>query len=99
MDVHQGEFVYASRGRDAGACFIVISQEDNYLYLADGKSRKVGSPKKKKLKHVVFIARPDTRVREKLISNELIYDAEIRKSLRQLGFCDDYDGYGKAEDN
>jgi len=68
MDVHQGEFVYASRGRDAGACFIVISQEDNYLYLADGKSRKVGSPKKKKLKHVILTGDRDDFIVNKLMS-------------------------------
>ena len=54
MDIHQGEFVYASKGRDAGECFIVISSEDNYLYLCNGKTRKVSSPKKKKIKHQIL---------------------------------------------
>jgi len=81
MDVHQGEFVYASRGRDAGACFIVISQEDNYLYLADGKSRKVGSPKKKKLKHVILTGDRDDFIVNKLMSIGKLTNKEVRYAL------------------
>ena len=54
MDIHLGEFVYATKGRDSGKCFIVITAKDNYLYLCDGKSRKVSNPKKKKIKHVLL---------------------------------------------
>ena len=81
MDVHQGEFVYASAGRDAGECFIVISKEDNYLYLANGKSRKVGSPKKKKLKHVLLTGHSDQFIVNKLETVGKLTNKEVRYSL------------------
>ena len=99
MEIKTGDIVRSEYGRDKQRYFYAVKAEGEFVMIADGMVRKIDDHKKKKLKHVVFIARPDTRVREKLISSELIYDAEIRKSLRQLGFCDDYDGYGKAEDN
>lgn len=81
MDVHQGEFVYASAGRDAGECFIVISGEENYLYLADGKGRKVGSPKKKKIKHVRFTGHKDHFIVNKLQTIGKLTNKEVRYSL------------------
>ncbi len=99
MEIKKGDIVRSEYGRDKQRYFYVVEAEGEFLRIADGMVRKIDDPKKKKLKHVVFVARPDTRVREKLVSDERLYDAEIRKSLRQLGFCEDYDGYGKAEDN
>ena len=52
MESHIAEIVYAIAGRDKGDCFIVTSQEENFVYLCDGKSRKVSNPKKKKIKHI-----------------------------------------------
>ena len=39
-------------GRDKGNMFVVVSVEDNYVYIVDGSLRKVENPKKKKLKHI-----------------------------------------------
>ena len=36
-----------------------------YLLLADGKSRKVESPKRKKRKHVLFVAADENRLSER----------------------------------
>ncbi len=81
MDIHQGEFVYASKGRDAGECFIVISSEDNYLYLCNGKTRKVSSPKKKKIKHVSLTGQKDEFIVNKLQTLGKLTNKEVRYSI------------------
>ena len=81
MDAYQGEFVYASAGRDAGKCFIVLSSEDNYLYLCDGKSRKVSNPKKKKIKHVKLTGDRDEFIINKLASVGKLTNKEVRYAL------------------
>jgi len=81
MDIHQGEFVYASRGRDAGECFIVISCEENFLYLINGKSRKVSSPKKKNIKHICFTGHKDDFVIQKLADKAELTNKEVRNSI------------------
>jgi len=91
MDAHPGEFVYASAGRDEGKCFIVLSCEDNYLYLCDGKSRKVSNPKKKKIKHVRLTGDKDDFIVNKLETVGKLTNKEVRYSLNNyLGVFSSY---------
>ena len=83
MNIHLGEFVYALRGRDAGKYFIVMSEDGKFLYLCDGKSRKVLSPKKKRLKHVMFTGIKDTLVLAKLTSKEEVTNNEVKRAVRR----------------
>ena len=99
MDIKTGDIVRSLAGRDKDRFFYVISVSDGRVALADGIVRKIDNPKMKKPKHLLFVASPKTRICEKLAAGEKVFDAEIRKSLRQLGFCEDADGYGKAEDD
>ena len=99
MDIKTGDIVRSLAGRDKDRYFYVLSVTEDGVALADGIVRKIDNPKKKKLKHLLLVASPQTRIREKLAAGEKIFDAEIRKSLRQLGFCEDVDGYGKTEDD
>ena len=90
MDIHQGEFVYASKGRDAGECFIVISCEENFLYLVNGKSRKVSSPKKKNIKHISFTGQRDDFIVNKLSTIGKLTNKEVRYSItRYTGTASD----------
>ncbi len=51
--LHSGSFVLSLAGRDAGRVHVVCSCEgDEYVYIADGRCRTVGKPKKKKRKHL-----------------------------------------------
>ena len=47
-----GQIVFSKSGRDKGRSFIVVSVEEEYVYLADGDLRKVENPKRKKNKHI-----------------------------------------------
>ena len=48
MDIAKSNIVKATAGRDQGKLFYVLAEEGEYLLLADGKGRKVESPKRKK---------------------------------------------------
>ena len=50
--VKQGDFVLSKAGRDVGKYFLIVSVQDEFALIVDGKVRKVNSPKKKKLKHL-----------------------------------------------
>lgn len=52
MDITVGSAVYSRAGRDKGELFIVLEIDGDYVYLADGKKRRVSNPKKKKIKHL-----------------------------------------------
>lgn len=52
-DVVVGQLVRSKAGRDKGEVFIIYQiVDDNYVLVVDGKIRKIGKPKKKKVKHL-----------------------------------------------
>ena len=52
MDFKTGQIVKAKAGRDKDGFFIIKEIDGQYAYIVNGKSRKVDSPKKKKLIHL-----------------------------------------------
>lgn len=83
MTSHLLEFVYMLNGRDAEKCFIVVSCEDNLLYVCNGKNRKVTLPKKKNPKHLRFTGVKDEELLKKLSDGLEITNKEVRKSVRR----------------
>ena len=81
MEISKSNIVRSDAGRDRGKLFIVLAVEGEYLLLADGKSRKVESPKRKKRRHVLFVASEETRLSEKIKSEEKITNSELRRTL------------------
>ena len=56
MELLKGRFVRSLSGRDKGMILVVVGvTDDGYLLLADGKTRKLETPKKKKQKHVKLL--------------------------------------------
>lgn len=52
MEPEKGLIVCATAGRDSGRYFVVLEAEKGYALIADGKTRKLGSPKRKNIKHL-----------------------------------------------
>ncbi len=72
--VKAGSVVISSAGHDCGRPMVVISAEGGAVYVADGKERKLVSPKKKNIKHV--------RPTKSMISLEGLTDKKLRQTLR-----------------
>ncbi len=48
-----GTIVLSRAGRDSGRLFAVVARpEENFRLIADGRSRRIDKPKRKKLKHL-----------------------------------------------
>ena len=75
------DVVVSTAGHDQGEIFYVISTDDKYLYLANGKDRTLDKPKRKKRKHVQKVLRSETRVVEKLIHGDKVLNSELRRDL------------------
>lgn len=81
-----GQIVHSKAGRDKNRYFIVVGViDDDYVLVADGQLRKIDSPKKKKIKHLVFHNKYDTNVQRMLEKNEKISDVYLKKSLESMG--------------
>ena len=83
MEIAKSNIVRSDAGRDRGKLFYVMDVEGEYLLLADGRSRKVESPKRKKGKHVLFVADEDTRLSAKIKGEEKITNSELRRALAE----------------
>ncbi|MBD5147953.1 MAG: hypothetical protein HDT19_04100 [Oscillibacter sp.] len=81
MEIAKANIVRSNAGRDKGKLFFVLAVEGEYLLLADGKSRKAESPKRKKRRHVLFVEESSTRLAEKIKSGEKITNSELRRTL------------------
>lgn len=85
MEVDKSSLVVSKAGRDQGQLFYVIDADEQYVYLADGKSRRLEKPKRKKRKHIEQIPRTESRIAEKIRNGEKVLNSELRKELASLG--------------
>ena len=81
MDIVKSNIVKSTAGRDEGDLFFVLDTQEEFLLLADGKRRRVESPKRKKRKHVSFVGESHSVVAEKIRSSEKITNSELRKAI------------------
>ena len=85
MDISRADVVVSCAGRDKGQYFFVVDTDDTYLYLADGKCRRLEQPKRKKRKHVEKVSQTDTRVAEKIRNGDKVLNSELRRELTAYG--------------
>ena len=76
MKLLKGSVVIAEAGRDGGKYFAVVEADEKYCLIADGKSRKLSSPKRKNIKHI--------RVTDSMIDLNDITDKKLRNTLKQF---------------
>ena len=85
MEVDKSSLIVSKAGRDKGQLFYVIDTDEQYVYLADGKSRKLEKPKRKKRKHVEQVPRTESRIAEKIRNGEKVLNSELRKEVASFG--------------
>ena len=84
MEIGKSDMILSTAGRDKGQYFFVLDTDETYVYIADGRGRKVEAPKRKKRKHVQMIAQTESRVAEKIRSGEKVLNSELRRDLAFL---------------
>lgn len=81
MVIEQSDIVRQLNGRDAGCLFIVVSTDGQYGCLCDGKGRKLGHPKRKKLKHLQYLTKSDSATAVQLREGLTVQDSQLRRLL------------------
>ena len=80
-----GRVVLSTQGRDEGRYFIVLEViDENFVLMADGLTRKIDHPKKKKVKHL----RPKpivVNVDGATLPNKHLQDSDLRRALAENG--------------
>ena len=81
MDLSKSDVVISTAGRDEGTLFYVVNTEENFVFIADGKHRKIENPKRKKLKHVRKVTRTESNVALKIRNGGTVLNSELRRDL------------------
>ena len=76
MNITAGSVVISRAGHDCGRAMLVVRNDGEFLFVADGKERKLDKPKKKNKKHV--------RATSRVIELAGLTDRSLRRTLREL---------------
>ncbi|MBR1471734.1 MAG: KOW domain-containing RNA-binding protein [Lachnospiraceae bacterium] len=80
-----GKLVRSTAGHDQGSIYLIVSEDPQAAYAADGKRRSCTAPKKKSKKHLQALEHALPAVEElaqRLRRGEAVREEEIRKLIR-----------------
>ena len=77
MELTEGLIIKSTRGHDAGELFITVKCDERFVYIANGKTRKIAAPKKKNKKHIIV-----TEAQKQNLSE--LTDKSLRKLINKL---------------
>ena len=83
-NIYISDVVVSTAGRDQGSLYYVISTDEMFLMLVNGKDRTLDKPKRKKLRHVQKVLRSETRVAAKIASGDKVLNSELRRDLAYI---------------
>ena len=85
MDISKSDIIISLAGRDKDQLFFVLDTDETYVYIADGRGRRLEQPKRKKQKHVHKVSQTDSRVAEKIRNGDKVLNSELRRELAVFG--------------
>lgn len=92
--VMESRFVLSLAGRDMGRVAVTVGvTEDGCVLIADGRTHRLESPKKKKLKHLMFVTCEAGEL-DSLIHRGALTDTELAKACKAVE--DAIDTYDKV---
>lgn len=78
--IQAGSIVRPTAGKDQDRFFVVVSTQEEWAYLSDGRKRKLEHLKKKKHRHL-------QETGQRLALSAVTTNKQLRKALTSLGFC------------
>lgn len=76
------EFAKSLSGHDRNQYYLVVKKEEQNVYLANGTTKSLDSPKKKNRRHIQIIRKLPDEVREAL--EESVTDLTVKRAIKLL---------------
>ena len=73
-----GMLAVSKAGHDKRKIYVITGEDDEYVYLADGRKRTVAAPKKKNKKHIQIIRKIQTER-----PTDGYRDLEIKRTIKR----------------
>ena len=79
-----GFLASSKAGHDKDKIYIIIKEDADYVWLADGKLKTVDKPKKKRRKHIQIVKYfNNEEIRDALLEGKHVSDLEIMMTLKK----------------
>ena len=76
-----GKLAVSTSGHDRGRIYVIVKEEQDLVYLSDGKIKLVEHPKKKNKKHIQIIKRLPNEVIQ-LLEGTKFSDLNIKRAIK-----------------
>lgn len=86
MEHENLRFCKSLAGHDKGTVYIIIKEENDYVYVVDGKYKKLQAPKRKNVKHIECVSSIYSVFENVNIPNGKLRDEDIRKAIKLFKF-------------
>lgn len=77
-----GKLAISKSGHDKDHLYVIIKEETEYVYLADGTLKTVAHPKKKNKKHIQIIKQIPEEVASLISNRETYLDLEVKRAIK-----------------
>lgn len=77
-----GMLAKSKSGHDRNQVYVIICQDDEYVYLSDGRLKTLDKLKKKNRKHIQIICKPQQNILEKLQKGQKLENEEIKRAIK-----------------
>ncbi len=99
MNYKIGDIVRSKAGHDVGYVYIVIAADDMYCFVANGKTRFIDMPKKKKQKHLELIGQIEESLSRYILERSHEFSKESRTGDAKLRSLLKAEGYNNSKIN
>lgn len=84
MEFMIGKFATSKAGHDKGKCYVIVGEEDEFVYLSDGRLKKLEMPKRKRKKHIQLINHTVSgELLERLAGADKVNNEEIKYEIKK----------------
>lgn len=78
-----GELAVSRAGHDRGTVYLIVKEDGDSIYLADGVSKKYTAPKRKNRKHIQPVKQGLSAAQmEEIVQNPADADTKIKRYLK-----------------
>ena len=81
-----GKVVLSKAGRDKNHLYVIVKQlDEQYVFLANGSTKTILKPKKKKLKHIEIVNVINDEIKSCIANDDISTDLKIKRFLKFEG--------------
>lgn len=80
-----GMLAASKAGHDKAEIYVIVAEDEKFVYLCDGKLKPLEKPKKKSRKHIQIIkTKVNEELQERLCKGMTVYNEEIKRMIKEF---------------